>query len=105
MDINANNSATTEVYCWNDHACICEPGWYRSQSGGCVPQEECECLDEDGVIREAGAAWMSDNCTSCECIAGVVTCSTGCEEIICEKVRYISSNLRFSLRVYLDIWH
>lgn len=88
LDLNANaSSTTTEANCVNEQACVCQPGWYRDSEGDCIEQGQCECLGEDRVSRYPGESWMTDNCTTCLCEGGVVTCSSGCEDISCEEVR------------------
>ncbi|XP_072179240.1 uncharacterized protein [Diadema setosum] len=68
-----------------EEACVCAPGYYRNLQDECVLPSDCECLDDLGVVRNAGEVWSRGQCETCLCENGARVCHTECEPIICEE--------------------
>eukprot|EP00057_Strongylocentrotus_purpuratus_P011435 XP_011665909.1 PREDICTED: SCO-spondin [Strongylocentrotus purpuratus] len=65
------------LVCVEEEGCVagCHcPNGTLEQGGVCVPQEQCDCLDEYGDSYPPGSSFTED-CRNCSCVNGVVTCN------------------------------
>nr|XP_039273324.1 mucin-5AC-like isoform X1 [Styela clava] len=69
-----------DAVCGTDN---CKPGCY-CPSGTfvdgmkCVTEEKCQCI-EDGNKYPAGGQWSKNECTTCECTSGEISCEKSCK--------------------------
>ncbi|XP_078669662.1 uncharacterized protein LOC144910425 isoform X2 [Branchiostoma floridae x Branchiostoma belcheri] len=52
--------------------CNCPPGLYQSESGACVPQEECQCFYKGEVYQPQTSSVLGNEICFCE--SGVMSC-------------------------------
>ncbi|XP_008064182.1 SCO-spondin [Carlito syrichta] len=78
---------TTET--WNNcsvaqaSGCVCQPGYFRSQAGPCVPADLCECWHL-GRPHLPGSEWQ-EACEHCRCLSGRTVCIQHCPLLTCAQ--------------------
>ncbi|XP_017177065.1 SCO-spondin isoform X4 [Mus musculus] len=63
--------------------CVCQLGYFRSQTGLCVPEDHCECWHH-GSPHLPGSEWQ-EACESCRCLHGKSVCIRHCPELSCAQ--------------------
>ncbi|XP_041347246.1 SCO-spondin-like [Gigantopelta aegis] len=64
-----------------DEKCVCAENKLRDESGDCVPKENCDCYDTNGmVIKKEDLGLRNDTCIECKCVNHIYQCSqqVGC---------------------------
>ncbi|XP_072039476.1 SCO-spondin-like [Amphiura filiformis] len=69
-DLQAGTQCVEDVNC--EPGCRCPEGTLE-QNGECVPQEQCDCLDEEGNLY-APDDNIVEECKNCTCINGTYMC-------------------------------
>lgn len=62
-------------------------GYYLNSKGKCILPHQCDCKDEEGLLRRPNEQWRPDNCSVCICRNGRVKCQKECKVTTCPEVR------------------
>ncbi|XP_033639593.1 uncharacterized protein LOC117300041 isoform X3 [Asterias rubens] len=72
--------------CGKPHeGCICKAGYYLNSKEDCILPHQCECKDEDGLLRRPNEQWRPDTCSVCNCRNGEVKCKKECKVTSCPE--------------------
>ena len=61
-------------------------GYYLNSKEDCILPHQCECKDEDGLLRRPNEQWRPDTCSVCNCRNGEVKCKKECKVTSCPEV-------------------